>query len=309
MKHRIGFIGVGLMGHGMAKNLLEKGWTVTVLGHRNRAPVEDLVRRGASEAADVAALVGASDLVFICVTGTPQVEDLCHRPGGILASCRSGQIVVDTSTSQPQSTRQLAEAFKARGVRFLDAPLTRTPVEAEQGRLNTLVGADPASFAEIEPVLQAFCENVFHIGDVGSGHVLKLINNFVAIGSAALVAEALVACVKLGVDPRKLYELGSVGTMNSGIFQMVAGGAVAGDFTRMKFALSNAAKDVRYFVHAMTEAQIAGGMVAAVNQSLTQALALGFGTPDKMLPSIVEAQAKLNGVTVGGGPDTATAGR
>jgi 3-hydroxyisobutyrate dehydrogenase-like beta-hydroxyacid dehydrogenase len=302
MKQRIGFVGVGLMGHGMAKNLLEKGWPVTVLGHRNRGPVEDLVSRGAAEAADLAGLVGASDLVFLCHTGTPQVEDLCHRPAGILASCRSGQVVVDTSTSQPQSTRALAEAFAAKGVRYVDAPLTRTPVEAEQGRLNSLVGADPDTFAELEPVLRAFCENVFHIGGVGSGHVLKLVNNFVAIGSAALVAEALVACARLGVDPAKLHELGSVGTINSGIFQMVAGGAVAGDFTRMKFALSNAAKDVRYFAQAMIDAQVAGGMVAAVNQSLVQALALGFGTPDRMLPSIVEAQAKLNGVTVGAGP-------
>ena len=299
-KHNIGFVGVGLMGHGMAKNLVEKGWKVTILGHRNRAPVEDLVGRGATEAKDVAGLVAASDIVFLCVTGTPEVEDLVNRKGGVLESSRSGQIVVDTSTSQPGSTLKLVEAFKAKGVRYIDAPLTRTPVEAEQGRLNTLVGADAATFAELEPVLKGFCENVFHMGEPGAGHVIKLINNFVAIGTVALLAEALVACVKMGVEPKKLVQLMSVGAINSGILQMSAGGAAEGDFTRMKFGLKNAAKDVRYFAQAMTEAQVAGVMSPAVNQSLSQAMALGFDSPDKMLASLVEAQAKLNGVRVGG---------
>ncbi len=154
---KIGFIGVGLMGHGMAKNLVEKGFPTTVLGHRNRAPVEDLVRLGAKEAKDVAEVVKGSDVIILCVTGSPQVEDLVYRKGGILDNAASGQIVLDTSTSQPGSTLKIAADFKAKGVRFLDAPLARTPVEAEQGRLNTMVGADEASFREIEPVLKAFC--------------------------------------------------------------------------------------------------------------------------------------------------------
>jgi 3-hydroxyisobutyrate dehydrogenase-like beta-hydroxyacid dehydrogenase len=297
-KASIGFIGVGLMGHGMAKNLLEKGWKVTVLGHRNRAPVDDLVGRGASEAKDIAGLMAVSDIVFVCVTGTPQVEDLVHRADGLLATCRPGQIIVDTSTCQPGSTRRMAEAFRAKSVRFVDSPLTRTPVEAEQGRLNTLTGADPDTFREIEPVLRGFCENVFHVGDVGAGHTLKLVNNFLSIGSVAVFAEALAACVKLGLDPKELVKLVSVGPLNSAMFQMAAGGAVEGDFTRMKFALANAAKDVRYFIGEMTEAKFAGVVSSAVNQSLNQALALGFGEPDKLLASLIEAQAKLNNVTI-----------
>ena len=297
-QHRIGFIGVGLMGHGMAKNLVEKGWKVTVLGHRNRAPVEDLVQRGAAEAKDVAGLVAASDIVFICVTGTPEVEDIVHRAGGILASCRAGQIVVDTSTCQPGPTVKIAEAFAAKSVRFVDAPLTRTPVEAEQGRLNTLVGADAATFAELEPVLRGFSENIFHVGGVGAGHTLKLINNFVVIGSVSVWADALVACAKLGVAPAELVKLLGVGAINSAMLQNVAGGAAQGDFSRAKFALKNAAKDVRYFAQAMADVQAAGVVTAAVNQGLNQALALGFGADDKLIGSIIEAQAALNNVTL-----------
>ncbi|MCU0868513.1 MAG: NAD(P)-dependent oxidoreductase [Burkholderiales bacterium] len=295
-KQRIGFVGVGLMGHGMAKNLVEKGWPVTVLGHRNRAPVDDLVTRGAHEAKDVAGLVAAADIVFLCVTGTPQVEDLLLRADGILAHARDGLMVVDTSTSQPASTLRLAQTCAAKGVVFVDAPLARTPVEAEQGRLNSMVGATDAVYATLEPVLKGFCENVFHMGPTGSGHAVKLANNFVSIGTVALLAEALVACRKLGVEPANLVRLMSVGGINSGILQLAAGGAVEGDFTRMKFALSNAAKDVRYFAQAMAEVQAVGVMGPAVHQSLAQAESLGWG--EKMVPSLIEAQAQLNHVKI-----------
>ena len=291
---KIGFIGVGMMGHGMAKNLVEKGFPTTVLGHKNRGPVEDLVKRGAKEAKDVAGLVSASEIVFICVTGSPQVEDLVYRKGGILESARSGQIVVDTSTSQPGSTLKIAGEFESRSVRFVDAPLTRTPVEAEQGRLNTMVGADAATFREIEPVLKAFCENIFHIGGVGAGHKVKLINNCAAIGQMALIAEALTACAKLGVDPKKYFQLVSTGAANSGIFQMLAGKAIDGDFTGMKFGLANALKDVRYYNQMAMEFGVAGSMAAATLQTLTQAVNLGFGGPEHLVASLVPAIAKLN---------------
>jgi len=293
---KIGFIGVGLMGHGMAKHLVEKGFATTILGHKNRAPVEDLVKLGAKEAKDVAGLVADADIIFLCVTGSPQVEDLVYRKDGILDSCRAGQIVVDTSTSLPVSTLKIAEDFKGKDVRFVDAPLARTPIEAEQGRLNTMVGADEKTFSEIEPALQAFCENIFHIGDVGAGHKIKLINNFAAIGQMALTAEALAACAKLGVDPKKYFELVSTGAANSGLFQMVAGKAVEGDFTGMKFGLANAQKDVRYYNLMAMEAGVAGAMAPAILNTLTNAVNLGFGTPKHLVASLIESQAKLNDV-------------
>ncbi len=296
MSQRIGFIGVGLMGHGMARNLLLKGFSVSVLGHRNRAPVESLVGQGATESKDVASLVAASDIVILCVTGSPQVEDLVYRADGILASGRPGQIVIDTSTSLPSSTLRMAGDLKARGITLVDAPLTRTPVEAEQGRLNSMVGADAATFTRIEAVLRAFCENVFHVGDTGAGHTIKLINNFAAIAQSALIGEALCACVKLGVEPQKYFDLVSVGAANSGIFQMIAGGAVKGDFTGMKFALVNAAKDVRYYNQMAAESGLTGAMAAALQQTMLTALAQGFADPRFLVGSLVESQAKLNGV-------------
>lgn len=294
---KIGFIGVGLMGHGMAKNLVGKGFPTIVLGHRNRAPVEDLLKLGAKEAKDVAEVVKGSDIVILCVTGSPQVEDLVYRKDGILDSGISGQIVVDTSTSQPGSTLKIFADLKAKGVRFVDAPLARTPVEAEQGRLNTMVGTDDATFLEIEPVLKAFCENIFHVGEVGAGHKIKLINNCAAIGQMALIAEALTACAKLGVDPKKYFALVSSGAANSGIFQMLAGKAVEGDYAGMKFGLANALKDVRYYSQMAMEFGVAGAMASATLQTLTQAVNLGFGGPEHLVASLVPAVAKMNNTT------------
>ena len=200
MSRRVGFIGAGLMGHGMAKNIVEKGFALTVLGHRNRPPVEDLLGRGASEAASPAALARASEVVILCLPSSAEVEHCVLSEAGILAGAHEGLIVIDATTAEPASTERVAAALAAEGVRFADAPLTRSPKDAEAGRLNTLVGADEATFAAVRPVLEAYCENIFHVGPIGSGHKLKLINNFMSQGMAALIAEAATTATKAGVD-------------------------------------------------------------------------------------------------------------
>src|SRR6476646_8088903 len=296
-KPRIGFIGLGLMGHGIAKNLVTKGYPLTVRVHRNRKPLEDLVAAGAKEVATDADVARASDIVFLCVTGTPQVEMIVYGLNGLLSVAREGLIVVDTSTAEPASTAAIRMDFGAKRALFVDAPLARTPVEAEQGRLNTMVGADDAVFAQLKPVLSAFCENVIHAGPPGSGHTLKLINNFIAQAIATATAEACAAAVKSGLSLKKLHAVISAGAVNSGLFQMVVGKMLeSGDLTGLKFTLANAAKDLRYYTH-FTESMMLPSIVGeAVHQSLVTANALGFG--DKYVPSLIEAQEKLAGVSI-----------
>jgi len=296
-KPRIGFIGVGLMGHGIAKNLVTKGYPLTVRAHRNRAPVDDLIARGAREATTVADLTKASDIVFLCVTGAPQVEESVFGADGIASAARAGQVVVDTSTSEPAMTAKTRDALAKLGVKFVDAPLARTPVEAELGKLNIMVGADDATFAELKPVLAAFCENVIHAGPAGHGIVLKLINNFIAQAICTATAEACAAAVKSGLSLRKLHEVISAGAVNSGLFQMLVGKMLeSGDLTGLKFTLVNAAKDLRYYTHFTESMMIPSTIGEAVHQSLVTANALGFG--DKYVPSLIEAQEKLAGVTI-----------
>jgi 3-hydroxyisobutyrate dehydrogenase-like beta-hydroxyacid dehydrogenase len=173
MQQRIGFIGAsGLMGHGMARNLRAKGFPLALTVHRNRERVADLLAAGATLAATPAELARASDVVFLCVTGSPQVEAAVSGPEGLLSGAAAGLVIVDTSTAEPESTNRLRALCEAQGVQYVDAPLARTPTDAEAGRLNVMVGATEAQFAQLEPVIKAFAENVFHVGGPGAGHVI-----------------------------------------------------------------------------------------------------------------------------------------
>ena len=297
---RIGFIGLGLMGHGMAKNLVTKGFPLTVRAHRNRKPLEDLLAAGAKEVKGNAEVARNADIVFLCVTGAPQVEEIVFGADGLMTAARSGLIVVDTSTSEPATTAKTREALAQQGVAFIDAPLARTPVEAEQGRLNVMVGADDAMFARLKPVLGAFAENIIHAGPPGHGLVLKLINNFIAQAICTASAEAVATAAKAGLSIRKLHEVISAGAVNSGLFQMVVGKMLEGDLTGLKFTLSNAAKDLRYYTH-FTESMMLPSIIGeAVHQSLVTANALGLG--DKYVASLIEAQEKVTGTRIVGAP-------
>ena len=297
-KPRIGFVGLGLMGHGMAKNLVTKGYPLTVRANRNRKPLEDILAAGAKEVTTNADLAKGNDIVFLCVTGAPQVEEIINGKDGIASVARKGLVIVDTSTSEPSTTAKMREELAAKGVRFVDAPLARTPVEAELGKLNIMVGADDATFAELKPVLSAFCENIIHAGPAGHGLVLKLINNFIAQAIATATAEACAAAVKSGLSLKKLHQVISAGAVNSGIFQMMVGKMLEnnGDLTGLKFTLSNAMKDLRYYTHFTESLPVSSIMGEAVHQSLVNANLLGFG--DKYVASLIEAQEKLNGVQI-----------
>ena len=293
---KIGFVGAsGLMGHGMARNLLAKGHALSLTVHRQRDRVADLLAAGATEAADAAALAAASEIVFLCVTGSPQVEATLLGAHGLLAGARPGLLVVDCSTSEPDSTHRLREQAAALGVTLVDAPLSRTPVEAEAGRLNVMVGAEPEVFARLEPVLRGFAENVFHMGPPGSGHIIKLLNNFIAQAVCTATAEAFAVGRRAGVDLRKLVELVAMGPVNSGLFQAMAK-TLDGQMDGLKFELDNARKDVRYYTH-LAEGLAAPSVVGeAVHQALAIASALGHGR--QFVPALVLAQERLTGAQI-----------
>ena len=295
----IGFIGAsGLMGHGMAKNLLAKGNPLHLTVHRNRERVADLLAAGAVEAATPAALGAACEIVFLCVTGSPQVEAAIGGADGLLAGTKertAGLVIVDCSTSEPDSTAKLRAACAAAGTTLVDAPLARTPVEAELGKLNVMVGADGAVFARLEPVLRAFAENVFHVGGPGAGHTVKLLNNFIAQAICTATAEAFAVGVRAGIDPKKLVELVSAGAVNSGLFQAMAK-TLSGDLGGLKFELDNARKDIRYYTHLAEGLAVPTVVGEAVHQSLVLACALGHGK--KFVPSLVEAQEQLTGAKI-----------
>jgi 3-hydroxyisobutyrate dehydrogenase-like beta-hydroxyacid dehydrogenase len=294
----IGFIGAsGWMGHGMAKNLLAKGHSLRLTVHRNRDRMADLLAAGAVECATPAELASTSEIVFLCVTGSPQVEASLTGAQGLLAGARPGLLVVDCSTSEPDSTARLREACAGAGATLVDAPLARTPIEAEAGKLNVMVGADAVTFDRLEPVLRDFAENVFHVGGPGAGHIIKLLNNFIAQAICTATAEAFAVGQRAGIDPQKLVDLVSLGAVNSGLFQMMSK-TLQGDLGALRFELDNARKDVRYYTHLAEGLSIPTVVGEAVHQSLVLASALGHGK--KFVPSLVEAQEQLTGAKLVG---------
>ncbi len=295
-KARIGFVGVGLMGHGMAKNIVENGYPLTVVANRNREPVEDLVKRGAAEAKSIRAVAEASDVVFICVTGSTQVDAVVNGPDGLRAGARKGMTIVDCSTSEPTLTRRLASELAEIGVTFLDAPLSRTPKEAWEGKLDVMTGGAEADLAKVHDIIACFAGRIVHVGPVGAGHTMKIVNNFVSMGYAALYAEALSVAKANGVAPKAMNSVLSGGRMDCGFYQTFFKYVIERDENAHKFTLANAHKDMRYCA-AMAEASgIANPMGNAVKNYFAMAEAQGNG--GKYVPMLSDEVARWNGVNL-----------
>ena len=303
MPERIGFIGVGFMGHGMAKNLLAKGYPVTILGHRNRAPVDDLVRRGATEARSAQELATTTDIVFLCVTASPQVEALVCAPDGLKAGARNGLVIVDCSTSDPSSTMALAAELKPLGVAYCDAPLGGTPENAEDGKLSTMVGCDDNVWPRLQPVLACFAAKAVRLGPVGDGHKMKLIMNFFAMGYASIYSEALALGQKVGLSPRTIDSVLRGSRLDCGFYQTFFRWVLERDREAHKFSLRNAHKDMRYLAAMAGAAGIANPVGAAIRNYFATAEATGHG--DDFVPMLSDVVAALNGVT----PEPAAATR
>ena len=249
----IGFIGLGFMGHGMAKNIVEKGYGLTISARSKSAAVEDLTKRGAKYVASAAEVGAASSIVFLCVTGSRDVEAIVRGEHGLAAGLKPGSIVVDCSTSDPNSTLALAAELAPRGVHYADAPLGRTPKEAWEGTLDTMVGASDEVFARLKPVLETWAGRVVHIGAVGDGHQMKLLNNFLSLGYAALYSEALALSAKVGISPQRFDSVIRGGRMDCGFYQTFMRWTLEGDRDAHKFTIANAFKDLRY-LEAMADA-------------------------------------------------------
>lgn len=260
----VALIGAGMMGHGMAANLLRHGHRVSVIAHRNRVPVDDLVAKGAFEVRSLEEMAEA-EVILLCLTTSKVVEETLTR---LRPHLRAGQIVLDAGTSAPHATKRLAHDLAELGVAYADVPLTGGPEQAEQGVLGVLCGASPETFARIEPLLSCFATTIRHFGPPGSGHTAKLISNYLVTGMVALVAEAFTAAHRAQIDWKDLYEVMLNGSGNSGVLRKMVEPALKGDFDGYRFAVANAAKDIGYY------AELAEGL--GCNSRLTESVAEVF---------------------------------
>lgn len=297
-KRKLGFIGVGLMGHGLAKNLLKQGHTMTLLDHPGNQPVDDLLKMGAQTVATPKEVAAAADVVFMCVTGSPQVEACVYGSDGLLEGLRKGSIVVDGTSADPVSTVKVAAAVQAHRGRYVDAPMTRTSQHAEDGCVNTMLGGDAATVAEVRPLVEAYSENIFIGGEVGSGHRMKLLHNYISLGTLALLAEAYTCAGKAGVDRKVLTQVLATGGGDSAVLKRLMPFLENGEPGSMLFSLINAGKDLRYFTHMAEELQVGAFVGEAVHQTFVTAANVGGG--EKMIPELLNILCRMHGAPLCG---------
>lgn len=285
-KPTIGFIGLGLMGGAMVGRLQDQGYSLTVLGNRDRTHVDAALARGATEASSGKTVAENSDIVMLCMGTSDHVESRMRGADGILAGLRPGAVVIDFGTSLPSSTRSLGTETEAAGGTYLDAPLGRTPSHAKDGLLNIMCSGDKAAFDKVEPVLDDLGENVFHLGALGSGHTIKLINNFFGMTVANAMAEAFAMADVAGVDRKQMYDVMAAGPLHSGMMDFVKGYGLDGDPNQLAFAIKNAAKDVGYYAQMADDAGVDSIMSKCALAALNEARDSGRG--DDMVSQMID---------------------
>lgn len=274
---KIGLIGVGLMGHGIGKNIAAKGWDLHFLHHVGNQPTEDLIELGAAHRDTAADLAETCDILILCVTGSPQVEDVLIGSGAVLEALRPGTIVVDCSTAIPSSTRALAAKVREVGCELVDAAMTRTPKEAEEGRLNLLVGGEGDTISKVRPVLEAFAENIFVAGGPGSGHQLKLIHNIISLGTVTLIAEVAACAISDGMDVEAMVDCLRKGGAGGAALERVAPYILEGNSDLLRFTIANAYKDASYYTAMANELGATRQVADAVHKTLGDLVEKGAG--------------------------------
>ena len=289
MALNVGMVGIGLMGHGIASNIVKHGHRLCVLAHEGNQPLDQLVAAGTTVMHSAAELAARSDIVILVLTGSPQVEAVLTGPGGVLAGLKPGSVVIDCSTAIPSSTLRMAQAVQAAGSRFLDTPMTRTPREAAEGRLNLLVGGDAALLEECRPLLQCFAENIFHAGPVGAGHSMKLLHNYVSLGTVALLCEAAACAVQHGVAPEVFVDVLAKGGGGGIALERMKPWLLDKEATGLRFSIANACKDLGYYNTMASDGGAARDIAAAVLTTLQGALQRA--EPGAFMPELADMLA------------------
>ena len=286
---KIGMVGIGMMGQGIAANLVRHGHELVLLEHPGNQPLDALKVAGAVAVTSARDLAARVELVILVVTGSPQVEAVLTGPGGVLEGLRPGSTVIDCSTAIPSSTVRMAQAVQQAGSRFLDAPMTRTPKEAAEGRLNLLVGGEADLLDAVQPVLRCFAENITHVGPVGAGHGMKLLHNYVSLGMVTLLAEAAACAAGSGVTPQAFVDVLAQGGGGGIALERIKPYLLSQDTRGLRFSIANACKDLGYYQTMATDADARREVASAVLATLQSALAR---KPDALVPELASLLAR-----------------
>ncbi len=271
----IGFIGVGYMGYGIAKNILKHKNKLFVIANKNRKPIEKIVKHGAEEVKTFEDFANKNlDAMIMCVTNTPIAKLISEKISRILSR---KTIIIDITTHNKTGSIETEAIFKSKNINYVECPVMGGPVQAEEGILGGIVGASDKNFKIAEPYLNFFCKEYFHFGVVGMGAKSKLLNNFLSLGNAALVNHLAKSATDLGLDLKKIFDVAKLGSGNSAALNRVFDNLLKGDFTGFKFTASNSVKDLTYIQDLLKDFPEAE-KVAEVNKNYFQkAVDDGYG--------------------------------
>lgn len=274
----IGFIGLGVMGEPMCRNLRVRGGHRVVATDLDAAPLARLAEHGIEAGGDIGAVVRASDIVFASLPSGRVLEGVVRGADGVLANLRAGQIFVDLGTSPVALTRALAAEFAAKGVHYLDAPVARTRQAAEAGTLSVMVGGDPETFREVEPLIACFASDITHCGAVGNGQVTKILNNMVLFETVAALSEAYAIAKRSGLDPALLFDTLAKGSADSFALRNHGMKAIVPQaFPARAFSVEYAQKDLAYALELAADTGVDAEGARRVDRLFDRAIEAGLG--------------------------------
>ena len=276
MESRIGFVGLGLMGSAMVGRLQDCNYQLTVLGNKDRTGLDQALARGALEAASGVDLAKQSDVIMLCMGTSDQVEERILGEQGIISGLSSGKIIIDFGTSLPSSTKEISSKIADTGAVILDAPLGRTPHHAKDGLLNIMASGDKDAFDAVRTILENLGENVFYLGNLGTGHTIKLMNNFFGMTIANAMAEVFAVADAAGVSRQTVYKVISAGPLHSSMMDFISAFGLEGDKSKLEFAIKNAFKDVSYYRLMTQNLGINSIMSESASKALSQANDHGY---------------------------------
>lgn len=289
----VGFVGLGRMGRPMASNLCRKGFRLLV-NDVNRAAMEELAQLQAKPCDTVAELAAASDVVVTMLPDSTVVHDVLSMADGVFAHARPGTTVLDMSTIDPDTTDTLAKAAKERGLGFVDAPVGRLASHADRGESLFMVGGETADFERVKPLLEAMGSTIYHCGPAGSGTRTKLVNNFLAVASCQMNAEALSLSQRFGLNLERTLEVLYGTTAVNGQLKIAWPAKVLRGDTEPGFTIDLAHKDLTLIVEAANAARVPMPMAAAAREAFSVARARGFGGQD--FSAMVDAACDVAGI-------------
>lgn len=304
MSERLGFIGLGIMGQGMARNLLRAGYPLCVW-NRTASKMKPLADEGAETASSPADLASRSDIVFLCVSDTAAVEEVILGPEGVLHGAQPGSLVVDMSTISPHATRRIAATLQEKGVHMLDAPVSGGSEGAERGTLSIMVGGDAGQVQRAMPYFQAMGQAITHVGGHGAGQTVKLVNQILVVGNALAMSEAFLFAQAGGLDLQKMLDAVSQGAAGSWMLSNRGPQIIKRDW-RPGFTIDLQQKDLRLVLEAADEMGVPLLGTSTVFHLYRTLQAAGLGHEGNH--ALIKALEQLSGIVVGAEPEPSDGG-